>query len=191
MSQQENITDFGINWPKSHKRGPYTKSDKESRRNEVYRLHFDYGYSARKIADLMKINRNTINDDIDFLYGTIVKNYDLVNSGTAVIKQLAKLEIQKTRLREQLDKTQNHSEKISIERLLFDIDSKLIHVRIKISESSYRVHQHVATWLNKYARNHHQTGRYFAHFEITQVSAKTRSKIKKLIAEDPHRKRLR
>ncbi len=191
MSQQENITDFGINWPKFHKQGPYTKSDKELRRNEVYKLHFDYGYSARKIADLMKINRNTINDDIDFLYGTIVKNYDLVNSGTAVIKQLTKLEIQKTRIREQLDKTQNHSEKISIERLLFDIDSKIIYVRIKISESSYRVHEHVANWLNKYARNHHQTGRYFAHFEITQVSAKTRSKIKKLIAEDQHRKRLR
>jgi len=35
MSRQETTTDFGINWPKSHKRGPYTKSDKESRRNEV------------------------------------------------------------------------------------------------------------------------------------------------------------
>ncbi len=191
MSRQEINTDFGINWPKSRKRGPYTKSEKELRRNEVYRLHFDYGYSARKIADLMQINRNTINCDIDYLYGTTVKNYDLVNSGTAVIKQLTRLEIQKTRLREQLDKTQNHSEKISIERLLFDIDSKIIYVRIKISESSYRVHEHVATWLNKYAKNHHQTSRYFAHFEITKVSAKTRSKIKKLIAEDQHGKRMR
>ena len=48
MSRQETTSDFGINWPKSHKRGPYSKSEKESRRNEVCRLHFEYGYSARK-----------------------------------------------------------------------------------------------------------------------------------------------
>ncbi len=58
--------------PKSHKPGPYTKFEKETRRDEVYRLHFDYGYSARKIADLMKINQKTINADIDFLCRIIV-----------------------------------------------------------------------------------------------------------------------
>ena len=50
--------------PKSHQRGPYTKQELENRRNEVYRLHFEYRYSVRKIAELMKINRNTINGDI-------------------------------------------------------------------------------------------------------------------------------
>jgi len=53
------------------KGGPYTKDDQESRRNEVGRLHFEYGYSARKIADIMKINRNTINSDIKYLYDAI------------------------------------------------------------------------------------------------------------------------
>jgi len=58
--------------PKSKKGGPYSKEQKEKRRNEVYRLHFDYGYSARKIAELMKINRNTINGDIDHWYSRII-----------------------------------------------------------------------------------------------------------------------
>ena len=47
------------------KGGPYSKHDRDARRNEVYKLHFEYGYSARKIADLMKVNRNTVNGDID------------------------------------------------------------------------------------------------------------------------------
>ena len=104
----------------------------------------------------MKINRNTINGDIDFLYGITLKNYNLVNPGTAIIKQITKLEIQKTRLREQLDKTPNHSDKMSIERLLFDIDSKLSFIRIKMSESHYRVHQLATSWLNRYSKNHQQ-----------------------------------
>ena len=188
---KENEANLGQFMPKSHKRGPYTKSEKELRRNEVYRLHFEYGYSARKIAYLMKINRNTINGDIDFLYGITLKNYNLVNPGTAIIKQITKLEIQKTRLREQLDKTQNHSEKISIERLLFDIDSKLISIRIKMSESHYRVHQLATSWLNRYSKNHQQTSRYFDLFDITKVSTRTQKKIKKLISEDQKQKMFR
>ena len=51
--------------PKSEKNGgPYPIQAKKTRRDEVFRLHFDYGYSARKIADMLKINRNTINSDI-------------------------------------------------------------------------------------------------------------------------------
>ena len=182
---------LGQSMPKSHKPGPYTKSEKEIRRDEVNRLHFEYGYSARKIAYLMQINRNTINGDIDFLYGITVKNYNLVNPNTAVIKLITKLEIQRTRLREQIDQTQNHSEKIAIERLLFEIDAKLIHVRIKMSESHYRVHEKATAWINRHMQKNDVMGRYFPYFGTLHVSAKTKSKIKKLIAEDQQRKKFR
>ena len=46
------------------KGGPYTKDEQRKRRDEVYRLHFEYSYSARKIAEFLKINRSTINRDI-------------------------------------------------------------------------------------------------------------------------------
>ena len=189
-SSEEFITENKANLcqfvPKSHKPGPYIIYEKELRRNEVTRLHFEYGYSARKIANLMKISRNTINSDIDFLYGSTVRDYNLVDPKTAIIKQFTKLEIQKTRLRESLDKTQNFSEKIVIERLLFDIDSKLIQIRIKISESNYHVHELATKWLNQFSKNHGQPSRYFDLFDTLQVSVETRSKIKKLIAEDPY-----
>ena len=47
--------------------GPYTKDERTKRQNEVARLHFEYGYSAVKIAEMMKVNRNTINSDIKYL----------------------------------------------------------------------------------------------------------------------------
>ncbi len=46
------------------KGGPYPKSEKRKRLEEVHRLHFDYCYSARKIAEFLNVNRGTINRDI-------------------------------------------------------------------------------------------------------------------------------
>ena len=91
--------------PKSHKRGPYSKQELENRRNEVYRLHFEYGYSARKIAGFMKINRNTVNGDINYWYSRIAKNNSIFEPEYAVIFNLQRLEIQRSRLRERLDKS--------------------------------------------------------------------------------------
>jgi len=40
------------------KGGPYSKDEREKRQKEVFRLHFEYGYYATRIADLMKIKRS-------------------------------------------------------------------------------------------------------------------------------------
>ena len=40
----ENKNNLGQFMPKSHKRGPYSKQELEKRRNEIYQLHFEYGY---------------------------------------------------------------------------------------------------------------------------------------------------
>src|SRR3972149_10159516 len=86
------------------KGGPYSKNDKDARRDEVYRLHFEYGYSARKIAELMKVNRNTINGDVDYWYSKILKNVNNLDPESKIIAILERMEVQFTRLREQLDK---------------------------------------------------------------------------------------
>ena len=166
---------------------PDTKYETQARQDEVYRLYFDYGHSARKIADLMKINQKTINADIDFLCRIIVNNYNLLNSKTIVSKQLRRLEIQKTRLRESLDKTQKFSEKMAINKFLFDMDYKIMQIRIKITTSNYRVHELCTQWLNKFSKNHGQPSRYYRFFDTLQVSIETSNKIKKLIKEDPYR----
>jgi DNA-binding NarL/FixJ family response regulator len=91
----------------SKKGGPYSKAQRDQRRQEVYRLHFEYGYSAKKIAELMKVNRNTINNDIKFLYSKLKKNWDELDVESLIMKQILRMEDQRTRILEQLDKTQS------------------------------------------------------------------------------------
>ena len=57
------------------KGGPYPKSEQRKRREEVFRLHFEYDYSARKIAEFLKINRGTINRDIMYWHADIAKRF--------------------------------------------------------------------------------------------------------------------
>lgn len=44
--------------------GPYTKPEQEERRNKVYELYFEKGYSARKIAKELDVHRNAIDSSI-------------------------------------------------------------------------------------------------------------------------------
>ena len=61
-NQNENIVKH------RQKKAPHTKIQRKERRDEVYRLHFDNGMPATRIALLMKIDRNTINNDLKILY---------------------------------------------------------------------------------------------------------------------------
>ena len=67
------------------KGGPYPKSEKRKRLEEVYKLHFDYGYSARKIAEFLNINRGTINRDLMFLYADVAKKQEHFELHKAVL----------------------------------------------------------------------------------------------------------
>jgi len=86
------------------KGGPDSNDEKIKRQNEVHRLHFEYGYSARKISELLKVNRNTINGDIGYWYRKVAADYDFFNPEPYIIANIERLEAQRTRLRERLDK---------------------------------------------------------------------------------------
>jgi len=178
---KKNLTQFS---PRPKKPGPYSTKEKESRRNEVYRLHFEYGYSARKIAELMKINRNTVNGDINYWYSKIIINSDLLNPEVAVIVALQRFEIQRSRLREQLDKAENFQEKLALERLMFDIDSKISYTNNKLSESTKKIWDWSMKNLNDWLKANKKTDRYLTLFDTIAVSAKAKEKLDKIIAED-------
>lgn len=50
------------------KGGPYNKQQQEERRKNVYRLYFEKGITAVKIAGELGINRNTVTSDIQYWY---------------------------------------------------------------------------------------------------------------------------
>ena len=166
------------------KGGPYSKNDKIVRRDEVYRLHFDYGYSARKIAELMKVSRNTINGDMQYWYSKILRNIHIINPETSIIVQLDKMKIQGTRLREQLDKASDGSERITIERLIFDINSKIMHTVQKLADSKIRNQERAAEWLNNQMSKNNWPERTLTYFDTISVSPKSYERIRRIINED-------
>lgn len=164
--------------------GPYSKEEKIKRQNEVHRLHFEYGYSARKIAELMKINRNTVNGDLDYWYAKIIPDMSIFDPEYMVKVNLERLDIQRTRLREQLDKTDSFQERLSLERLIYEIDSKILHTYNKMIDSIRRVFDLSIQRTNDWLKENKKPDRCMTLFDTVIVSEKARQKIKKIINED-------
>jgi len=164
--------------------GPYSKGDKNKRQDEVYRLHFEYGYSARKIAELMNINRNTINRDVDYWYYKACKNFNYMDPENRIIMTLQRMGIQMSRLREQLDKVKTNSERMAIERLIFDINSKILHTHQKLGESYIRISKIGVEYVNDLFKKMRRDERLLTLFDTKSVSEKAYEKIQKIIEEN-------
>lgn len=178
---QENIASC----KKRHKKGgPYSKQDRKARRNEVFRLHFEYGYPAIKIAEMMKVNRNTINGDIQYWYYQVSKKWKSADPTIWVRRYIERLELQKTRLREELDKAKNIQEKISVERLILDVESKMLQTQLKLLESLRLDHESATKWINDWMKKNKHKDRLSTCSDIFYVSAKSREKIMKIIKDD-------
>lgn len=66
--------------------GPYTAQGRKSRRDEVFRLHFDYGYFTRKISETLKVNTNTVNSDIKQWYSHLSRQDKDIEVGDMINK---------------------------------------------------------------------------------------------------------
>ena len=151
----------------------------------MYQLHFDYGYSARKIAEMIDVNRNTVNRDLDYLYTKVLqKNAYIRNPEGEVISNVEQLEIQKTRLRERLDKAKSVQEEMFCERMIYEINCKISSTYIRLSESKRRLSEHGTERVNRYLEKNHSTTRIITRDEELSVSNKTYDKIDKLIEQD-------
>jgi len=164
--------------------GRYTKDEKLKRQNEVHRLHFEYGYSARKISELMKINRNTINGDIDYWYAKIYVNSNVVDPEISVVINIQRFDVQRSRLRENLDKAENFQQRHAIEKMIFDIDCKIINTHIKLADSTKRIHEQGIEYANMWLKENGKDARYMTYFDILSVSKKAKQRISKIIKED-------
>ena len=163
------------------KGGPYSETDRQKRRNEVYRLHFEYGYSALKISELMKINRNTINGDIQYWYSKVVKNWRASSPKFLVIKNIERLELQRTRLSEYLNNTNNLQEKLGIERMILDVESKISHTQLKLCNSMEKEHKLGTKWLNEWMKKNERNDRYISYGDLVRVPSKSYEKIRGLM----------
>jgi len=164
--------------------GPYSKQELEKRRNEVYRLHFEYGYSARKIAVLMRINRNTINGDIKYWYSKISNKNNILDPESTILLTIERLDLQRTRLRECLDKIAEIQEKIPLERMIYDIDCKIAHIRQRLADSRAKTFDYAIGFLNEYLKSTNQKEQFLTFSDKIGLSPAAKKNIDKIIKED-------
>ena len=166
------------------KGGPYTKDEQRKRLEEVYRLHFEYGYSARKIAEFLKVNRSTINRDIMQWYASIGKKWRRWEPETYVMNQIERLELQRTRLRKQLDKVESFQERIIIEKLVLDIDMKIANLQMRLVTTEINVYKEIEIVINELYEQQKNEKRIFLKDKFLVVSKKAQEKMDKIYKED-------
>lgn len=106
------------------KGGPYTTKEQENRRKQVYELHFEKGFSAIKIAEMLNVNRNTVNADIKEWYRKVSEELPEYNV-SLLLKQIHRLEIQQSRLLDELENCTDVKGRFVIEKILYAINSKI------------------------------------------------------------------
>jgi hypothetical protein len=164
--------------------GPYTAKDKTARRNEVHRLHFDYGYSSRKISELMKINRKTIDNDIKLMYSKLMHKWDFPDIEQWLLYNMESLEIQKSRLREELDEVTDLQAKMSIERLLLDLESRSIELKFKLCNSMQRVHRRSTDIVNQWLEKRGEKTRYLNYWDTVRTTDNGIRKINEILRRE-------
>ncbi len=114
------------------KGGRYTKKEQEERKLQVYHLHFEEKKSAVQIAEILNVNRNTINDDIKFWYGELANKSTSLDFNVKMAKQIRRMEIQRDRFLDYLEESETLDEKIRLEKLISDIDNRLTQLFSKV-----------------------------------------------------------
>ena len=180
---KDNQTSCKTTKSRKKKGGPYSATDRQKRRNEVYRLHFEYGYSALKISELMKINRNTIDSDIQYLYSTLQHADNKISYGDLINKQHIRFEYQRNRLMQILEKTNSFQEKQQLERLIFDIDSKLTNTYLKVCDSKLKNWDMAVDYINEWMEKNHKDNHYLLYGDLMTTSENKRKRIDKILKE--------
>ena len=163
------------------KTAPYTKEQRRKRRDEVFKLHFEYGYSARTISEMMKINRHTINGDVTFWHSKIKLNVEKIDVNDWFGKQLYRLESQQTRLRKELDNTQSLDDRLSIEKMISDSESRINNLYWKVATAEDPIQRNVQKTLNSYLKKLGMNHRMVSNQELSRLPKEDYERIAKLI----------
>jgi hypothetical protein len=187
IDENKNINLNLVRHRHNHKQkfAPFTRSQRRRRRTEVYKLHFEHGVPATRIAELMKVDRNTINNDLKILYREALNDYnpDDMSLDDILQKQLLRLETQRDRLGLYLCDAKGINNKIAIERLMADIDFKLIGAIEKVYHKEGRFWDEIIKRINKIAENKKWDVRYTSLFELHKISTDSRKSLNKLMED--------
>lgn len=169
---------------KKKRGGPYSSIEREKRRDEVFILYFDYGYDATKISKILNVNRNTISSDITYLSSKISKPVVYNYPEVFLDRFFERVEMQRTRSREMLDKTTDLKEKMIMERFITSLDLQTVNIGLRAANFMKRAYDMATFYLNEHMKSTNQSTRFIRKDEWIKISEKSRQKIDKIIEED-------
>jgi transposase len=114
--------------------GPYTKKEQDERKDIVFELHFEKGYSAVKIAKMLGVNRNTVNKDIESCYEELSNDKSHTNKNW-LGKQLLRLESQRTRFVDSIVDGLSLKDRLQLEKQITLVDMSIANLVVKLETS--------------------------------------------------------
>jgi len=85
---------------------------------------------------------------------------------------------------EQLEKTETFQEKLATERMILDVESRILQTQLKLSESMKKVHILSTKWLNEWMKKNNREERYVSYDDMLRVPSKSHQKIRKLLKDE-------
>jgi len=166
------------------KGGPYSVKERKIRRQRVAELFLEKGYDALTISRMVNVNRNTITNDLKACFSQLANEHNDFNFGAICITQFHRMEIQRRRLVDLLHKNLEFRDRLTLERMISDIENRIMQAAIRIDASSTNVDKLAVRVFNTWAKVQNPTFRGISPNSLRTVSVKASEKINKIIDED-------
>ena len=116
--------------------GPYSKKEQQERRDAVGEMFYAKGMSIQQISKELRVNRNTISDDLKIIKKETASNYNLDIIRDHCIEQIESLKAQKNRLIKMLDGL-GLDAALKVEKMILEVSLKIVHMisEIKIGRA--------------------------------------------------------
>jgi len=171
------------------KGGRYSKKATRLRRERVAELHFEKGYTVVDISRMLDVNRNTITNDIRHCYSKLQQEYSGFNIETSFMVQRSRMETQRNRLVDLLGKQLDFKQRLTLEKIISDIDNKMIQAIAKIATTPDEVSKRAILIFNLWAKNQQPTFRGIMNQSLSRVSVEAHEKISKIMEDDKKKTR--
>jgi len=151
---------------------PYTKEERAKRLKAVSKYYFEFGKGGVEIAEILKVDKNTVYSDLRKLHSEFAsQNPGLLDEYT---KFQVRLQLQRSRLVEQLSQAKSIRIKLWIERQIAALDEKLCRMSLKFYDAGTKNLSMAAANINNYAEKNNLNYRVIDLMQLLKVSPQAR-----------------
>lgn len=160
----------------------YNKVTRKQRRQKVAELYLECGYPITRIAEILHVNRHTIEADIKYLFS----QYDIKESDATdfVAAQCYRMETQRVRLVEKLRKETDFDKQMILEKMISKLDIDLINLQFKFYTTNVNISDLIVKQVNEFFEYHNIDKRYYNSREVGELPEEALAKIRKIITDE-------